>query len=188
MPSIQDVADQINARLDQINTNTAENVNVSKDIRSRIDTTNNLLSQTINVLTTGFVNIGQGLFAVLEVQKSALNLLDHNRKQNDTIICELTHSNDLLCKIMNKLVQQVRLSESLVKSVDRIEGIEERVHSSEAADYDREKELVKKIEVCCPPKPEPPEPCPKPCDVSPFKPRDPAGGDWKPLPEPQKIG
>ena len=110
MPSIQDVADQINARLDQINTNTAENVNVSKDIRSRIDTTNNLLSQTINVLTTGFVNIGQGLFAVLEVQKSVLNLLDHNRKQNDTIICELTHSNDLLCKIMDKLVQQVRFA------------------------------------------------------------------------------
>jgi hypothetical protein len=161
---------------------------VSKDIRSRLDQTNNLLGQVINVLTAGFVNIGQGLFAILEVQKSALNLLDHNRKQNDTIICELTHANDLLCNIMNKLGQQVRLTESLVLSIDRIEGIQERVHSDEVGNYDREKALEKKIEVCCPPKLPPPEPCPKPCDVSPFKQRDPQGQDWKPLPPPQKIG
>ena len=181
MPSIQDVADQINARLDQVVTNTGDNVTVSKDIRSRLDQTNNLLAQ-------GFVNLGQGLFAILEVQKSALNLLDHNRKQNDTIICELVHANDLLCKIMNKLGDQVRLTQSLVVSVDRIEGIEERAHGAEAGDYDRDKALEKKIEVCCPPKPHPVDPCPKPCEAAEFRPRQPEGGDWKPLPAPQKIG
>ena len=180
MPSIQDVADQINARLDQVVTNTANNVAVSQDIKNQVVQTNNLLSQVINVLATGFTNLSQGIFALLEVQRSALNLLDNNRLQNDTIICELAHANDLLCNIMNKFGHQLRLSESSLTSVKRIEGVDERVHSSEAADYDRDIALVKKIEVCCPPKPEPTEKCPKPCDAPGYQPKNPGGQDWKP--------
>ncbi len=102
MPSIQDVADQINARLDQVTTNTAntalntaENVNVSKDIRNELIQANSRLSQIDNTLNTGFANISQGIFALVQLQLASLNLLDHHRKQNDVIICELVNNNEL---------------------------------------------------------------------------------------------
>lgn len=184
MPSIQDVADQINARLDQIQTNTANTAQNTADIRNELVQTNNRLTQVNNTLVAGFANISQGIFALLQVQLAALGLLDHNRQQNDTIICELANSNDLLCNIMRKLGRQVRLSEASLKSVVRIEGIIERTHCCEAGDYDRNLKLVEKIEECCPPEEVPEEPCPERCRVPVFRDRQPTGQDWKPLPTP----
>jgi hypothetical protein len=184
MPSIQDVADQINARLDLISTNTANTAQNTADIRSRLDQTNNRLAQIDNTLAAGFANLSQGLFAILQVEIVALELLDQNRKQNDTIICELRHSNQLLCNIMRKFGRQLQLSEATLKSVLRIEGISERVHCCEAGDYDRGLEMMKRIEECCPPKRLPEEPCPEACPAPEYRERKPGGLDWKPLPPP----
>ncbi|MEE8585481.1 MAG: hypothetical protein V3T83_11580, partial [Acidobacteriota bacterium] len=82
MPSIQDVADQLNARLDLISTNTAntaqntaDNLAVSQDIRNELVQANSRLSQIDNTLAIGFANLSQGLFALIQVQLAALNLL-----------------------------------------------------------------------------------------------------------------
>jgi hypothetical protein len=186
MPSIQDVADQINARLDQINTNTANTAQNTADIRTELVQANGRLAQVNNTLTAGFANLSQGIFALLQVQLSALFLLDHNRQQNDTIICELVNSNDLLCNIMRKFGHQLRLSEASLKSVKRLEGIVERLHCCEAADYDRNLDLIQQMQECCPPEPIPEEPCPERCKVPPFRERQPGGQDWKPLPTPSQ--
>lgn len=193
MPSIQDVADQINARLDQVasNTadtaqNTAETVAVSKDIRGELQQANNRLVQIDSTLNNGFANLSQGLFALLQVQLAALRLLDHHRRQNDTIICELTNNNDMLCNIMNKLGLQLRLDEASLKSVQRTEGIAERVHCCEASDYDRDREQLRRVEECCPPEPIPEEDCPETCDVPKFRGIKPSGQEWEPLPTPQQ--
>lgn len=186
MPSIQDVADQINARLDQVATNTADTAQNTQDIRNELVQANVRLSQIDNTLATGFSNLSQGLFALLQVQLAALDLLNHNRKQNDTIICELVNSNELLCNIMRKLGRQLRLSEASLKSVERIEGITERVHCCEAADYDRNRDLSQQIKECCPPEPIPEEECPVVCTPPIFRERPPAGQDWEPLPTPQR--
>ncbi|HEY0551007.1 MAG TPA: hypothetical protein VGF13_15490 [Verrucomicrobiae bacterium] len=184
MPSIQDVADQINARLDQISTNTANTAQNTADIRSRVDQTNNRLAQIDNTLAVGFANLSQGLFAILQVELVAVELLDQNRKQNDTIICELRHSNQLLCNIMRKFGHQLRLSEATLKSALRMEGIAERAHCCEAGDYDRSLEMMKHLEECCPPKPLPEEACPEACPAPHYRERQPGGLDWKPLPPP----
>lgn len=193
MPSIQDVADQINARLDQVATNTAntaqntaDNLAVSQNILNELVQANGRLSQIDNTLATGFANLSQGLSALIQVQLVALDLLDHNRKQNDTIICELVNNNELLCNIMRKLGHQLRLSEASLKSIERIEGITERVHCSEAGDYDRNRDLIRRIEECCPPKPIPEEKCPEPCEVPEYRERKPSGQDWNPLPTPKQ--
>ncbi|MGH8479486.1 MAG: hypothetical protein ACREXK_07930 [Gammaproteobacteria bacterium] len=193
MPSIQDVADQINARLDQVATNTAntaqntaDNLAVSQDIHNELVHANSRLSQIDNTLGTGFANVSQGLFALIQVQLVALDLLDHNRKQNDTIICELVNSNELLCNIMRKLGHQLRLSEASLKSIERVEGITERVHCCEAADYDRNRALIRQMKECCPPEPIPEEECPEVCKAPIFRERQPTGQDWKPLPTPQR--
>lgn len=193
MPSIQDVADQINARLDQVaaNTadtaqNTADNVAVSKDIRDELIQSNNRLAQIDNTLNLGFSNISQGLFTLVQLQLVALNLLDHHRKQNDVIICELVNNNKLLCNIKRKMGIQLQLSKQSLESTERIEGILERVYSSEAADYDRKLEIEQKIEDCCPPEPPRKEKCPEVCKTPDYKQRKPQGLEWKPLPTPKQ--
>jgi hypothetical protein len=186
MPSIQDVADQINARLDQIQTNTSNTAQNTADIRNELVQTNNRLNQVNNTLVNGFANLSQGIFALLQVQLAALGLLDHNRQQNDTIICELGISNDLLCNIMRKLGRQVGLSEEMLKFIEETAGILERVHCCEAGDYQRHLEMVNKLEECCPPDRVPEEPCPERCRIPVFRDRQPAGQDWKPLPTPSR--
>jgi len=193
MASIQDVADQINARLDQVATNTAdtaqntaENVSVSKDIRNELIQSNNRLSQIDNTLNLGFSNISQGIFTLVQLQLAALNLLDHHRKQNDVIICELVNNNKLLCNIKRKMGMQLQLAEQSLASTERIEGILERVYCSESADYDRQQEIEQKIEDCCPPEPPRKEKCPEVCKTPDYKQREPQGLEWKPLPTPQQ--
>lgn len=193
MPSIQDVADQINARLDQVQTNTAntaqntaDNLAVSIDIRNELGQVNTGLSQIDNTLANGFANLSQGLFAILQVELASLALLNQHRQQNDTIICELVGANELLCNIMRKFGHQLRLSEAILESAERIEGIAERVHCCEASDYDRQQKMIEQMEECCPPKPIPEEKCPDACKTPDFRPTRPEGQDWKPLPNPQR--
>jgi hypothetical protein len=191
MPSIQDIADQVNAKLDNITTNTADTAANTNAIKNGVNTTNTKLTGIDQKLTlidghlqAGFANLSQGIFALTELEKAQLVLAEHNRKQNDTIICLLENSNEMLCGITRKLTRQLELSEGILTSVDRIAAIEERVHAAEAADYDRLNDLQDKIEICCPPPRTPPERCPEPCPTSDFVPPKPKGQDWKPLPVP----
>lgn len=166
MPSIQDVADQINAKLDQINQNTADTVAVSNGIR--------------NDIQTGVAVLANGLFAIWETQKVTNSILDHHSDQNDTIICLLENTNELLCGMTRKLTHQLDLSEQLLKSMKRVEGIAERVQPAAAGDYDRLVALQAQMLECCPPDEVKPEPCPEACAVRPPKPYQPKGQDWKP--------
>jgi len=186
MPNLQDVADQINARLDQISTNTVNTANNTADIRNELVQTNSRLLQIDATLAAGFANLSQGLFALIQVQVIAASLLDHNRKQNDTIICELANSNTLLCSILRKLARQLHIDEALQASLARIEGISERVHAPEAGDVDRQRELLEQVQACCPPAPPPQEHCPEACPPPVYRERQPTGQDWKPLPPPHR--
>ena len=191
MPSIQDVADQINAKLDNIAANTASTASNTNAIKTGVNTTNTKLTGIDQKLTlidghlqAGFANLSQGIFALAELEKVAVALAEQNRKQNDTIICLLENSNEMLCGITRKLTRQLALSEGILRSTLRIEAIEERVHPGEAADHDRLSALNSKIEECCPPERPPLEPCPEACAKSDYRPVTPKGQDWKPLPKP----
>lgn len=186
MPNLQDVADQINARLDQIATHTSNTADNTADIRTQLVQANTRLAHIDDTLAAGFANLSQGLFALLQVQIIAAGLLDHHRRQNDTIICELVNNNELLCNIMRKLGRQLRISEAALAALERIEGVTERVHGTQAADYDRHRDLARQIEACCPPDPPPEERCPEDCPPPVYRDRQPSGQDWRPLPTPQQ--
>jgi hypothetical protein len=179
MPSIQDVADQINAKLDSINNNTT--VTASK-ATATLDVAIEIESEVHN----GFTNLSHGLFAVVELQRSTIQLLDHHRQQNDTIICELSNANQQLCNLVHKFERLLVMTDATRVATLRIEGIAERVNPDAAADYDRGLAIHAKIEACCPPDQPEPEPCPEPCDRSGFDPRRPQGQKWEPLPTDRK--
>ncbi len=191
MPSIQDVADQINAKLDSIkqNTaatrqNTADTFAVSNDIKNELSQVNNRLDSIDVNIQTGLATLSQGLFALAELEKAALSMLGHHSAQNDTLICLNENTNELLCGITRKLTRQLDLSENILASVSRMEGIAERVHADAAGDFDRMADLQAEIRECCPPPKSEPEPCPDPCKTPRFSPYQPRGQDWKPLPVP----
>ena len=194
MPSIQDVADQINARLDQINTNTSNTEQNTGDIKNQLVQVNTKLSSIDYNMQAGFANLSQGLQVLSELQKITITLLDHHRKQNDTIICLLENNNEMLCGITRKFTQQLKLSSMMASSLDRIEGISERVNATEAGDYDRDVEMNNKIEECCPPELERLEKCPEPCPKPKFgsiKPNDTkyaATTKWMAMTAPKKKG
>lgn len=185
MPSIQDVADQINAKLDQINLNTVNTATAAGEIKTELVQANHQLSAIDHDLQVGFANLSQGLFALSELQRLSISLQDHNRKQNDTIICLLENSNELLCGMTRKLTRQLELSEAMLASAQRLEGISERVSPGEAADYDRHAALQAQIEECCPPEKADLEPCPEACDKPGYRANPPKGQDWTPLPPPK---
>lgn len=174
MPSIQDVADQINAKLDQINQNTAD--------------TNTKLDGLDAHLQAGVAELANGLLAIWEIQKVTNSILEHHSKQNGTIICLLENTTELLCGMTRKLTRQLDLSERLLESVERVEGIVERVEPGAAGDFDRLAELHDHIRECCPPDEVKPEPCPEACAVPEAKPYRPKGQGWKPSPPPEPIG
>ena len=182
MPSIQDVADQVNAKLDSISNNTAATVTVGNNIRNDLAQTNSKLDNLDNHLQAGVSQLANGIFAIFELLKVTNSILDHHTNQNNTIICELKNTNDLLCGITRKLTKQLDLSEQMVKSLKRVEGIAERAEPAAAGDYDRDLAVNERISECCPP-PEPrPEPCPQTCPVPEPKPHRPQGQDWRPTP------
>ena len=193
MPSIQDVADQINAKLDSISVKTAETAvntnnttNEVKAVGSKIDVSNALLGQINFDIKDGFSNIGQGVSQLINLSKASLAVQIHQTRQNDTIICLLENSNEMLCGITRKLTRQLELSEASLASLLRIEGIEERVHSDAAADYDRHLAIEERMEECCPHPEEPVEPCPEACSKPKFEPPRVDDKGWKPLPQPKQ--
>jgi hypothetical protein len=188
MPSIQDVADQINAKLDLINNNTAATVAVGNGIRTDISAVNARLDTLDNHLQAGVVQLSGGLFAIWELQKVTNSILDYHTKQNETIICLLENTNDLLCGITRKFTHQLALSEKLVKSIKRLEGIAERTEPAAAGDFDRQAELEARILECCPPEEPKPEACPEDCPAPQPTPYQPRGQDWRPPRQPDPIG
>lgn len=173
MPTIQDIANDIKVSLDQLNASAQSIKNDTGAIRTEV-------TELDDHLQAGVAVLGQGLFAILEAQKQANSIALHQVEQNDAIICWLDNIAELLCGMTRKLTRQIELQERLATSVDRLEGIAERVHAGAAVEYDANAELQRRIEACCPPPVQPPEPCPEACRTPKPDFHEPRGQDWEP--------
>lgn len=180
MPSIQDVADQVNAKLDTIQQNTGQTVAVGNGIRSDLATANATLDRIDSDLNAGVAALASGLLAIWETQKATNSILEFQSRQNEAIMCLLRDANELLCGITRKLTREVDLSEQTLASSRRIEGIAERTEAAAAADYDRHLEMKQDLAACCPPPETPMEPCPEGCESPRGKTYQPKGQDWRP--------
>lgn len=188
MTSIQEVADQINAKLDSITTNTSQSVTIEHQIEGELATISNQVLVLDGHLQSGLANVADGLFAIWEVDKAQLVELRTHTEQHDAVICLLTNTNELLCGITRTLSRQLELTRSIDTSLHRVEGIAERTEADAAGDYDRLQALTGRVERCCPDEQTPPEPCPEACKVPDHRPYRPAGQGWKPQHPDDKAG
>lgn len=186
MPTLTDIANEVNNKLSQINTNTQSTASTAGLIKGDTADIKNSLTTLNTNMQTGFANLGSGIAVVIDQEKVTNNLLDYNRQQNDTIICWLVNIADLLCRILHRLNTQVILQTSMDDSLRQIKETLELVHGTETVEVFKQRELRKQIEKCCPPEPPRPEPCYEPCKLPDFRPFDPKDRDYKPLDPPRE--
>jgi hypothetical protein len=180
MPTIQDIANQINNTLTQINQNTQDTANTAALIKGDTADLKTKLDALTAATQAGFADLSLGLFALLESHKKANSLSEVQVAQNQTIICNLENANDLLCRISRKMTDQIALQEEIRDHTKRLRLVSELVHAREAADVTRLEALEQRIDECCPPEQPRPEPCPDPCERLEVSVYEPTGQDWRP--------
>jgi hypothetical protein len=182
MPSLTDIANQINATLTQIQTNTQNTDSTTVLIRADADQIKISLNTLIANEQTDFTNLSNGLAVVIALQTISNQLLDFERQQNDTTICWLTKIADLLCRQLHRLDSQLELEKRMECSLEQMKETFELVYGSQTVEVLRRRELEKRLEECCPEKEPEPEKCYDPCGSPVFKPGNQNLPPWQPLP------
>lgn len=187
MPSLSDIANDVKNTLNQIKTNTQDTADTVALVKGDTADLNTKVADLITVNAQGFANLGAGLSAILQQQQLTNFLLDHQRLQNDTIICWLDNIADVLCRQLHRQNRMVALLGELRGTAGEVRDVLERVHGDEAMAALRQREALAKIEECCPPDEEEPEPCFEPCKRPEFRPPNIKDPKYKPLRE-AKVG
>jgi hypothetical protein len=178
MPSLSDVANQLNATLTDVSANTHTTAVAAGQIRAELTAANTKLDTIENTLDGGFHLMGQALFAIHEAQKMSNSLLLANSRENRTIICWLSIIADLLCSALRKMDEQIAIGGSMQESLAMLRAILELVHARETVEVERLRETQAQIERCCPPEEEEPKPCYRPCALDVVEPYHPRGQEW----------
>lgn len=181
MPTLTEIANQVNNTLTQINTNTQDTASTAGMIKGDTADIKNSLNTLNTNLMAGFVNLSSGIAVVIDQQKATNNLLDINRQQNDTIICWLANIADVLCRMLHRMNRQVELQTAMEDSLRQVRETLELVYGSETVEVLKRRELKARLDECCPPQEPRPEPCYELCRLPDYKPYDPKVPDYKPL-------
>jgi hypothetical protein len=181
MPSLEDVGNDIKALLQDVKNNTAQTNTELNNVLGAVDT-------LINVDQTGFVNLSTGLAVLIDRANETVALLDDNRKQNDTIICWLTHIAEIECKQLHVLESTARLQASMDHHLQRLEAIAQLVHAREYVEILNDEANQARIARCCPPDTPEPAPCYEPCASPKYRPYKRDDVHFEPLPQRPQIG
>jgi hypothetical protein len=170
MPSAQDILNSINAigvNTHQINGKMDTVINHLSSIEGKLDAIGADVKAVQQLLLWGF----QQLITLGHYTNQALF---HNNQQNDTMICLLQQISVNTCCICNEAHTQTGLQQGIQAAGRQLADLYAATHGEAALTLEREAELRKQIEACCPPKPPEPvcvdRPCPKP---EPFDERPP---------------
>jgi len=102
---------------------------------------------------------------IVQLMAYADTALYQNDLQNATIICLLEQIAKNTCDLVNQSALQTSYQEAIEKATTRLSALFAATHQEAAFILEREDQLRKEIEKCCPPKP-PTPPCQqKPCPV-----------------------
>ncbi len=145
----------------------------TKDIKDKLDTTNAHLATIegkLDAIDADVKNVQQlllwGFQQLITLGQYTNQALFHNDQQNDTMICQLQQIAENTCCTCNEAHVQTGLQEEIQAAISKLAHLYAATHGDAALTLEREAELRKQIEVCCPPQPPAPaceeRPCPKP--------------------------
>lgn len=199
MPSLAELANQVNSTLDQIKTNTldaATTVGLIKgdtaDIGARLDDTNGKLdgltsavasglSALRGLVASGVAHVGAGLYAQLETLRVTNAHLWTTVEQNDAVLCWLGTIAELECRQVRLLEASLEAQRAAAASLADIAGLLQVVHPREQGEWQRYTALSGRIAACCDrPQPEP-RACFEPCAPPEVHRYDPKGQGFEPV-------
>jgi hypothetical protein len=166
-------------RIEEVRDNT-------KDIKDKLDITNGHLTAIegkLDAIDTDVKKVQQlllwGFTQLITIGNYTNQALFHNNQQNDTMICQLQKIAENTCCTCNEAHIQTGLQAEIKAAGKKLADLFAVTHGDAAVTLEREEELRRQIEACCPPKPAPPacaeRPCPKPepFDEKPPRPEPP---------------
>ena len=183
MASLADVANEVTGLLEEVRDNTGTTASRVEQTNDRLDELAAKIDTLVEVNRTGFANLSGGIAVLIDRQDVTNHLLEQNRRQNDTMTCWLSTIAELLCRQLRRLDAQVELQRLLAEKLTLLTAVGELVHPREYIEVGHRDDLAARIERCCPPEPDRPEPCYDGCPTPDFQPHPPADTDWEPLPQ-----
>lgn len=181
MPSLGDIANDIEARLDDLKTNTHGTWDNTSTIIGQLTQLELKVDQVNNTAQLGFTNLAQGLAVLIQLGMQNNDLLAANDKQNQTIICWLDHIAHVLCDIKHNTDAEVKLQKEMSATLSHLDHILELVHSRAAMEVLNQEKLEHRLEECCPKKEPVPGPCFENCAAPALPDYNPIKSDWTPI-------
>ena len=152
MPSAQEIYDAIKAVRDK-----------TEEVKGKLDTVNNHLATIegkLDVIDTDVKVVQQlllwGFNQLITLNHYTNQALFHNNRQNDTMICQLQQIAVNTCCICNEAHAQTPLQEAIKAASRQLADLYAATHGDAAITLEREADLRRQIEACCPPEPPPP--------------------------------
>jgi ABC-type transporter Mla subunit MlaD len=176
MATAQQILDAINA----VKQNTSDISNKMDDVKGKLDTVNNnlitiegkldTLNASVQAVDADVEKVQQlllwGFQQLITLGQYTNQALFHNDQQNDTMICLLEQISRNTCGIWNEAHTQTELQEGIKAATRKLACLYAATHGDAALTLEREAELRRQIEACCPPEPPEPvckeKPCPTP--------------------------
>jgi hypothetical protein len=180
MPSLGDIANQVLTTLNDIDSKTSGLQATANAIKTDSDDIKTKLDSAKSSIDASTAVLSNGLFAIHEIEKLAAVLLKDLVGENQTIICLLQTSNDLLCRILHELQKDTAIQTTTRDVLVKMEQIAELVHARETLEIDKLALVKADLEKCCPPPEVVPEKCFEPCPEPKIATYDPKGQDWTP--------
>jgi hypothetical protein len=143
------------------------------EVRDRLDTVNTHLTTVegkLDAIDADVKKVQQlllwGFNQLITIGNYTNKALFHNNQQNDTMICQLQQIAENTCCTCNEAHIQTGLQEDIKAAMRQLADLYAATHGDAALTLEREAELRKQIDACCPPEPPAPacveKPCPKP--------------------------
>ncbi len=168
--------DGVNSRIDDTNVRLDDIKTKLDAIKAATDAVKSAVDQVDSTLQWGFSQL-------ITIGNYTNQALAQNDKQNETIICILEHISQNTCQLLDEAVVQTRLQIDMDKNTSLLADLFAATHAEAAITREREKALLRKIELCCPPRvPEPP------CSYSPCDEPKPIGEPPRVDPNPPRQG
>jgi hypothetical protein len=194
MPTINEVweqAQQINANLVIVHNDLTALTNQTNlrltALSNRVEETNDWLEEMRQLLNGGFASVSSGFTGIHARQDITNASLLHQIEQIKTVLCVLEHISQNTCQLLNHAAKQTGLQEQMAADLGAQRYMFAAAHPDAALALQRETELRRKVEECCPLEqvkdPCHYEECKRPAEIR--EPRPPAFTDF--VPQPSRV-
>jgi septal ring factor EnvC (AmiA/AmiB activator) len=173
--------------LTTVNSSIGDTTAAVEQVAACCEETNNRLGLLQSTMQSGFINLSQGMAALITLGVYTNQVLDHHSRQHETIICVLEKIYEAVCGLHNEAHIQTGLQTSIEASSGTLAELYKMSHAEAALELERLRKLEAQLLACCPPEEPRPVCVYQPCPAPPRLEEEPPRPDFDPIPEPTPV-